>query len=187
VTGAARGPAPAHSTGNLALKTLLGWLWFALWFFAVFPAGVLLAAGRDLRPPLGGKALPGAALIALALAALVAPHVRFVREGRGTQLPFDPPRELVVRGAHAWVRNPMYLLYGAIVLGEALLYRSWALLGYALFFAALCHFYVVRFEERDLRRRFGAPYEAYRARVPRWLPRRPPRAEVLSDDGAGGA
>ncbi len=173
MTSAARRPAPARSTGVLVVRALLGWLWLALWFFALFPAGVLWAEGAGLRPPGGPAALLGAALIALALAALVAPHLRFVREGRGTQLPFDPPRELVIRGAHAWVRNPMYLLYVAIVLGEALLYRSRALLGYACFFAALAHWYVVRFEERGLRHRFGAAYDAYCARVPRWLPRRP--------------
>jgi protein-S-isoprenylcysteine O-methyltransferase Ste14 len=175
VTDGARDARPERSSSGLALRMLAAWLWFALWFFALFPAAALWAAGESLRPPPGPLGLAGAALVALALAALVAPHLRFLREGRGTQLPLDPPRHLVARGAYAWVRNPMYLLYGAIVLGEVLLYRSWALLAYALAFAALVQLFVVRFEEPGLRRRFGAPYEAYCARVPRWIPRRPQR------------
>jgi hypothetical protein len=42
--------------------------------------------------------------------------------------PVDAPRTLVVRGLYQYVRNPMYLSVTAIVLGEVLLTRSWALL-----------------------------------------------------------
>jgi protein-S-isoprenylcysteine O-methyltransferase Ste14 len=66
----------------------------------------------------------------------------------------------------------MYSIYVAIALGEAVLYRSVALLGYAAFLFGLAHWYVVRFEEKSLRVRFGAEYDAYCARVGRWLPRR---------------
>jgi protein-S-isoprenylcysteine O-methyltransferase Ste14 len=36
------------------------------------------------------------------------------------------------------------------------------------------HAFVVLYEEPDLLRRFGDPYESYRRAVPRWVPR-PPR------------
>jgi protein-S-isoprenylcysteine O-methyltransferase Ste14 len=39
-----------------------------------------------------------------------------------------------------------------------------------LFFLAT-HLFVTLYEEPDLRRRFGASYEAYLSRVPRWIPR----------------
>jgi protein-S-isoprenylcysteine O-methyltransferase Ste14 len=66
----------------------------------------------------------------------------------------------------------MYLVYLAIVVGEAILYRSLPLTLYACLFFALEHAYVVGFEEHELRGRFGAEYDVYCARVGRWLPRR---------------
>jgi protein-S-isoprenylcysteine O-methyltransferase Ste14 len=170
---AARAFARSRTPLSLALRTLLAHAWFALNFFVAFPALVLFATGTALTPPPGpGRAL-AFALIALAHVPIVLLWVTFVREGRGTQAPFDPPRELVRRGLHRWVRNPMYLAYFAIVAGEALLYRSFALLAYGVAFGLLTHFYVVRFEEPALTRRFGEAYAAYCRRVPRWLPRRP--------------
>jgi protein-S-isoprenylcysteine O-methyltransferase Ste14 len=40
--------------------------------------------------------------------------------------------------------------------------------------AVLCHLFVISYEERTLRRRFGNSYLEYRRTVPRWIPR-PPR------------
>jgi protein-S-isoprenylcysteine O-methyltransferase Ste14 len=147
-------------------------LWFASVFFVALPAAVLWASGSELRPPSGAGRLAAGAIVAAALAALVGPVRAFIVEGRGTQAPIAPPELLVRSGLYARVRNPMYASYFAIVLGEALLYRSRALLAYALLFFALEHAYVVGVEEKVLRRRFGADYDAYRARVGRWLPRR---------------
>ena len=70
----------------------------------------------------------------------------------------------------------MYLLYVAVVLGEALVFRSSVLVGWAAALWLLAHIFVVAVEERSLRRRFGSAYDDYCARVSRWLPR-PPRRE----------
>lgn len=160
-----------RSPMSLGLRTALAHLWFAVNFFLAFPALVLYVADVSLVPPAGALSLLAATAIALAQVALAFLLVAFVKVGRGTQAPLDPPRELVVRGLYLWVRNPMYLLYVVIVLGEALLYRSLALLAYALAFWLLTHIYVVGFEERELERRFGAAYTEYCRRVGRWLPR----------------
>jgi protein-S-isoprenylcysteine O-methyltransferase Ste14 len=95
----------------------------------------------------------------------------FARSGRGTLAPVDPPRQLVVRGLYRYVRNPMYLSVTVILLGEALLAGSRALLLYwaAWFFAV--NLFVIGYEEPALRRRFGASYEKYARQVRRWLPR----------------
>jgi protein-S-isoprenylcysteine O-methyltransferase Ste14 len=160
-----------RSPMSLGLRTALAHVWFALNFFLALPALVLYASGASLWPPGGALSALGAALILLAHAALAWLLVDFVRIGRGTQAPLDPPRELVLRGLYRQVRNPMYLAYVTIVLGEALLYRSPALLGYALAFWLLTHTYVVAREERELERRFGEAYTDYCRRVGRWLPR----------------
>src|SRR4051812_14383045 len=96
----------------------------------------------------------------------------FASRGRGTLSPVDPPKELVVQGLYRYVRNPMYLAVSTIVLGEALLARSTALLLYwALFFTA-ANLFVLLYEEPTLRRQFGESYERYTRTVGRWLPRR---------------
>ncbi len=160
-----------RSPASLSLRTALAHLWFALNFFLLFPALVLHVSGAPLRPPPGSLAILGVCMIALAHVVLLFLLVAFVRVGRGTQAPLDPPRAMVVQGLYRWVRNPMYLLYMGIVLGEAMIYRSPALLVYLLIFWLATHAYVVGVEEKALERRFGTAYSDYCGRVGRWLPR----------------
>lgn len=118
----------------------------------------------------------GLAAVAAGAALLVACVWEFARRGRGTLAPLDPPRDLVVRGPYRFVRNPMYLSVVTIVLGEALMAGSRALLLYGAGFAVLATLMVMGYEEPGLRGRFGASYVAYCGRVRRWLPRlRPDR------------
>ena len=126
----------------------------------------------------GGRApawgIPGAlAVVVLALgAALYAWCVwDFARFGRGTPAPIDAPKALVVRGPYRVTRNPMYVAVLAVILGQALLFRSAALVAYAFGVGTCFHLFVTLYEEPHLRAEFGGSYEAYRARVPRWLPR----------------
>jgi len=122
----------------------------------------------DLSRPADVVALVCIGLGCLLLAACI---FEFARSGRGTLSPVDPPRELVVRGLYRYVRNPMYLAVTVIVLGEALLIRSPALaLYWAVFFLA-ANVFVIGYEEPMLRRQFGASYEEYTRRVPRWIPK----------------
>src|SRR5687767_1493890 len=97
-------------------------------FFLVAPgvvAGVVPWSITRYEKP---AALPVAALglvvVALGLAALVACFVQFVREGRGTPAPIAPTEELVVGGPYRWVRNPIYLAVGAMILGQAVAFAS---------------------------------------------------------------
>ena len=163
---------PVRSRAVLTAGSLLAALWFSLMFFVLFPALVLWGSGSSLWPPPGANRWIGAAILGAAHALLLGPLRAFIVEGRGTQAPIAPPGLLVRSGLYTRVRNPMYLNYCAIVLGEAVLYRSLPLVAYACFFFALAHAYVVGVEEKQLRRRFGAEYDAYCARVGRWLPRR---------------
>jgi protein-S-isoprenylcysteine O-methyltransferase Ste14 len=95
----------------------------------------------------------------------------FAVAGRGTLAVVDPPKHLVVRGLYHYVRNPMYLSVGTILLGEALFFGSFRLLCYAVVFFIIFHLFVVFYEEPTLLRKFGESYEVYRRRVRRWLPR----------------
>lgn len=158
------------ATRGRALRALAGALWFELWFFVAFPAGILWAAGVDPRPGPGWHVAPATVLLLGAHALMIATIASLMRGG-GTHLPFDPPLELADGGLYARVRNPMYAAYVAIAFGEALLYRSLALAAYATGFWALVHVYLTRVEEPGLRARFGERYERYCAATGRWWPR----------------
>ena len=95
----------------------------------------------------------------------------FTFTGRGTPAPVDPPKVLVARGLYRTVRNPMYLGVLSILLGEIIVFNSWALLRYALAFGLGFHLFVVYYEEPTLKRKFGVAYEEYCRTVPRWIPR----------------
>jgi protein-S-isoprenylcysteine O-methyltransferase Ste14 len=95
----------------------------------------------------------------------------FTFAGKGTPAPIDPPKELVVRGLYRYVRNPMYVGVGSVLIGEAVLFQSLALLAY-LAAALICVYFFVRlYEEPVLTRKFGDSYRRYRETVPRWIPR----------------
>lgn len=96
------------------------------------------------------------------------------RVGKGTPLPLDHAKHLVVLGPYAFVRNPMAVsgvgqgLMVALFLGSPLvaLYALMGSLVWQLIFRPL--------EEDDLRRRFGTEYESYCENVKCWIPRRTP-------------
>jgi protein-S-isoprenylcysteine O-methyltransferase Ste14 len=95
----------------------------------------------------------------------------FTFAGKGTPAPIDPPKELVVRGLYRYVRNPMYVGVGSVLIGEALLFQSLALVAY-LAAALICvYLFVVFYEEPVLTRKFDDSYRHYRETVPRWIPR----------------
>ncbi|HJQ20232.1 MAG TPA: methyltransferase [Gemmatimonadaceae bacterium] len=113
--------------------------------------------------------LLGAALFAWCLAL-------FAGVGRGTLAPWDPPPHFVAIGPYRYVRNPMILGVLGVLVGEALIHRSPRLAAWALAFWLLNEVYFILLEEPMLEQRFGESYRAYRASVPRWVPRRPPRS-----------
>lgn len=94
----------------------------------------------------------------------------FVLDGNGTPAPFDPPRQLVVKGPYRYVRNPMYLSAVLALAGAALFWDAWSLLVYVMLFLLATHLFVVLYEEPILRRSFGQKYEDYCRRVGRWWP-----------------
>jgi protein-S-isoprenylcysteine O-methyltransferase Ste14 len=58
-----------------------------------------------------------------------------------------------------------------MLVGQGLFFGGWLLFGYAAGIALIFHLFVVFWEEPHLRRKFGADYEDYCGRVPRWLPK----------------
>jgi protein-S-isoprenylcysteine O-methyltransferase Ste14 len=132
-------------------------------------AGIVLALGTGA--PQIALQLGGVVLLAVGLLLFVASLRRFVTEGEGTLAPWDPPRQLVVRGPYRYVRNPMISGVVLVLLGEAAVLRSRVHLSWALVFLAINAVYIPLLEEPFLDQRFGDAYREYCRHVPRLLPR----------------
>lgn len=80
-----------------------------------------------------------------------------------------PPDRLVTGGPYAWCRNPMYLGHLIFLLGLTLTFQSAVALALLVVTVVLLQKHVLE-DEKRLRELFGADYEAYAARVKRWIP-----------------
>ncbi len=112
----------------------------------------------------------GALLICGGMIPVGESFIEFFRAG-GTPVPVAPPPRLVVSGCYRYVRNPIYVGFLAILVGQALLFGSAGLLEYSaaawIIGAAAVRFY----EEPVLTRKFGAAYREYQRNVRAWIPR----------------
>jgi protein-S-isoprenylcysteine O-methyltransferase Ste14 len=151
-------------------------------FFVVAPftlAGLIPWAitGWQLRPAFLGLEWArglGVLLIVAGVPVLLDAFVRFALEGLGTPAPIAPPRQLVVTGFYRHVRNPIFVALAAIIFGQGLLMGDWRLVAYGALLWLAFHVQVVVYEEPALAQAFGSEYEAFRAGVPRWVPRLTP-------------
>ena len=66
----------------------------------------------------------------------------------------------------------------AVLSGQVLLTGSRILALWLVIFVAINQAYFLLVEEPGLERRFGESYREYKARVPRWIPRRPDLREA---------
>lgn len=97
--------------------------------------------------------------------------VAMAYHGRGTPLPLDMARSLVVAGPYRYVRNPMAIggLGAGIALGVAL--GSTLTVIYPVLGGLVWNVFVRPIEEHDLEARFGPAFVAYRDAVRCWWPR----------------
>jgi protein-S-isoprenylcysteine O-methyltransferase Ste14 len=155
-------------------------LWLRTVLFTILVPGtelvllplVVVLLGLGPRLELGPARYSGLVPLLFGLVMILRCFADFVRRGRGTPAPYDPPCELVVAGLYRYVRNPQYVGVVLVVVGEALLTGMVVLFGYAALLAIGYHIFVKYYEEPTLGRLFGEPYDRYREAVPRWLPRR---------------
>lgn len=132
------------------------------------PLGLLRIGSQVQAGPFSYLAFP---LWVIGFAMLVWCFWDFLAKGKGTPAPIEPPRELVVSGLYKYVRNPMYVGVLLVIIGHFLWFGFWNLLIYAVLVFVGFSAFVVFYEEPTLKRNFGAAYEEYLKRVPRWIPR----------------
>jgi protein-S-isoprenylcysteine O-methyltransferase Ste14 len=152
----------------LALRSLLFLILIPGTVAGYIPWRILRAAHELYLPAFSVASVLAACLGALGVIVLLRCVWDFFTAGRGTLVPFDPPKRLVVRGFYRFTRNPMYNGVLALLLAESWLFRSSNLLQYAIGVFVVFHLIVVIYEEPALESGFGESYRAYRAAVPRW-------------------
>lgn len=95
----------------------------------------------------------------------------FAIRGRGTPIPYDPPKQLVVSGLYRYIANPMQLSCALVMTAWGGVVRNpW--LAAAGIMSFLYSFGVAAWDEgEDMRVRFGKPWQEYRNNVKAWKPR----------------
>jgi protein-S-isoprenylcysteine O-methyltransferase Ste14 len=80
----------------------------------------------------------------------------------------DHPDSLITDGIFAFSRNPIYVAFVVILIGQFLIFSNWITLIYVGAAAWLCHRQVLR-EEEYLREHYGQAYAQYCNRARRYL------------------
>ena len=141
-------------------------------FTVGLPALILQRTGEipQLTAGIGRLRWLGAALAVFGVY-LYAWSAAYLLRSRTSAIPGAKPTVLVTDGWYARTRHPLLLGVVTILLGEAIFFSNPALAVYALTYWLWLTVFVLRKEEPDLRRAFGAQFDAYCRRVPRWIPR----------------
>ena len=72
----------------------------------------------------------------------------FAARGLGTPAPIAPTQFLVTTALHRYARNPMYLGVAMAILGQAVVFRSLHVAGYAVVMLLIAHIFVIAYEDR---------------------------------------
>jgi protein-S-isoprenylcysteine O-methyltransferase Ste14 len=110
------------------------------------------------------------AAVLLGLPALSAAQ-EFVRRGRGSPIPFDPPQRLVSSGLYRYISSPMQVSGMLVIMAWGLLLgNAWLIAAGPVIFVygvGIAHWH----ENGDMERRFGEAWLTYSRNVPAWRPR----------------
>lgn len=146
--------------------TGLGYLPLAYLALSVFGVGFGGVGERDTDAGLLGA---GIVVASLALYMFRQSHAGLGRDWSRT-LELRSDHRLRTEGVYAYVRHPMYAAFWLWAIAQALLLPNWiAGLSGLVGFGCL-YLFRVPAEERMMRERFGADYDAYARTTPRVLP-----------------
>lgn len=141
-------------------------LWALLLLTALYFASELPAL-RDL--PLWRHQPAGLFLVLAGLALPLSAITHFLAVGTEVMPTSETNKRLVVGGLYRFTRNPMYLGLVIASFGGALWFGRPLMLLAPLFLFAIANWLFIPFEEAKMRRQFGAEFDAYAARVRRWI------------------
>src|SRR6202521_3497457 len=142
--------------------------------FAIFYFYIVFAAAFNFptvsRQELFHSGIVSWVGVILCVAGLFLLFLSLVAFGKSFRVGIDPdhPDKLVTTGIFAFSRNPIYVAFGFVLLGQFLVFSNWILSVYMV--AATWLFYrQVSREEKYLSEHYGQQYSEYRNRVRRYL------------------
>lgn len=108
--------------------------------------------------------------VLLCLAGLLLLFLSLVSFGKSFRVGIDQdnPDKLITTGVFAFGRNPIYVAFAFVLLGQFLVFPNWILLVYMVAATWLFHRQVLR-EEKYLKSHYGQEYSDYCERVRRYL------------------
>jgi protein-S-isoprenylcysteine O-methyltransferase Ste14 len=137
------------------------------YFYLVFAAAFGWPEPRGRFFDIDAMSWLGVLLCTTGLAVMIASLVSFGTSFR-VGIDTNAPDKLVTTGIFAYTRNPIYVAFGCVLIGEFLIQPSWVLLIYVVAGVFLFHRQVLH-EEAFLREHYGADFEAYFRQVRRYL------------------
>jgi protein-S-isoprenylcysteine O-methyltransferase Ste14 len=138
-------------------------------YVAAIGAGALLRRTAPLAIGGGAARVVAAWIFIVLFAVLLLWSFAWFARQKTTIIPNRPANALVVGGPFRFTRNPLYLALALLTIGAGLWLNTWWVLMLLLPAVAAVDRLVIAREEAYLQRRFGAEYDAYTARVRRWL------------------
>lgn len=154
--------------GNIDKKDYLIPPFALLYFYLVFAAAFHLPSlSQQLFFDSRIISWFGVLLCLTGLSILLGSLISFGRSFR-VGIDTEQPDKLVTTGVFAFSRNPIYVAFAFVLLGEFLVFPNWILLLYVGAGVWLFHRQVLR-EEEHLKRAYGKEYEDYRNRTRRYL------------------
>jgi protein-S-isoprenylcysteine O-methyltransferase Ste14 len=155
------------------LLTPVGLLIFGLTLAAVIVLGLLTDRLLDMPELLPGTLGVIIGVVLLVLGAMLCGWcvLRFFR-AKGTPVPLNPPKELIVTGPYLWMRNPMVTGVFLALFGLGLILHSGSIVLIWTPLYIVAHVIELKkVEEPELELRFGAAYTEYKRAVPMFIPR----------------
>ncbi|MBK5928529.1 methyltransferase family protein [Rhodobaculum claviforme] len=140
------------------LLGFLGLAWGQVW----------LMPGPSMQPTGTWPGWLGGALVLAGLGLMVLATPQFLRLGT-TLVPHRAPRALITGGIYRLSRNPIYLADVLLLAGFVLRWEAWVSLLLVPVFMWVVEVRFIRPEEERLHHAFGDDFNAYRARVRRWI------------------
>lgn len=151
---------------HLPLRITAHWASFIGTFAMLLPKAL-----AEAMPPTREPQVLAAAFLALAGASLAITATRAFAKAGGTPEPLDPPLRLVNEGPYRYIRHPIQLAEILFVAAGLAWFPNRAVALYAAGFSLALKVPLRMLEEAKLAARFGAAYDAWRARVPAYVPR----------------
>jgi protein-S-isoprenylcysteine O-methyltransferase Ste14 len=155
------------------LMTPVGFIFFvsfvlALIFFAFFLDSALNFSSFVSRPL---NLMIGLPLIAFGILLVCICVIYFIRS-KGTPVPLNPPKKVIIGGPYAYSRNPMLTGLFLQLFGFGICTGSVSLTFIVTpVFVILNVIELKKIEEPELIKRFGQEYMEYRNKVPMFFPR----------------